>query len=101
LCRSNHGIVAQHAGRPRDPSSTGYLFITVWEDFDPGPRRRTLAGEAVIAPDEEHLLKDTWIQHYDTLLEPESESSATREDTGSDTRGIGDRAPRRWRSTTP
>ena len=44
----------------------------VWEDVE---SIRAFAGErwqeAVIAPDEEHLLKDTWIQHYDTLPEPE------------------------------
>ena len=74
LVSQQSGIVAQHVGRPPDPSSTEYLFITVWEDVE---SIRAFDGdrwqEAVIAPDEEHLLKDTWIQHYDTLLEPESE----------------------------
>jgi heme-degrading monooxygenase HmoA len=62
------GIVAQHVGKPRDPSSTEYLYVTVWEDVE---SIRAFAGErwqeAVIAPDEEHLLKDTWIGHYETL----------------------------------
>jgi heme-degrading monooxygenase HmoA len=63
-----------HVGRPRDSSSREYLFITVWEDVE---SIRAFAGErwqeAVIAPDEEHLLKDTWIQHYETLQQPGSE----------------------------
>ena len=74
LVSQQSGLVAQHLGRPRDSSSTEYLFITVWEDVE---SIRAFAGErwqeAVIAPDEEHLLKDTWIQHYETLQEPGSE----------------------------
>ena len=65
LVSQQAGIVAQHVGRPLDPSSTEYLYITVWEDVE---SIRAFAGErwqeAVIAPDEEHLLKNTWIQHY-------------------------------------
>jgi heme-degrading monooxygenase HmoA len=65
------GIVAQQVGRPRDPSSTEYVFVTVWKDVE---SIKAFAGErwqeAVIAPDEEHLLKDTWIRHYDALLKP-------------------------------
>jgi len=65
------GIVAQHVGRPRDPSSTEFLFVTVWEDVE---SIRAFAGErweeAVIAPEEEHLLKDTWIGHYEAMSIP-------------------------------
>ena len=68
LVSQQSGIVAQHVGRPRDPTSTEYLYITVWEDIE---SIRAFAGErwqeAVIDPDEEHLLKGTWIQHYETL----------------------------------
>ena len=74
LVSRQSGLVAQHVGGPRDPSSTEYLYVTVWEDVD---SIRAFAGEswqqAVIAPDEEHLLKDTWIGHYDVLLTPHSE----------------------------
>jgi heme-degrading monooxygenase HmoA len=60
--------VAQHVGRPRDSSSTEFVYITVWEDAE---SIRAFAGErwqeAVITPDEEHLLKDTWIGHYEVL----------------------------------
>jgi heme-degrading monooxygenase HmoA len=68
------GIVAQHVGRSRDPSSTEYLYVTVWEDIE---SIRAFAGdrwqEAVIEPEEEHLLKDTWIAHYEVLPTPASE----------------------------
>jgi heme-degrading monooxygenase HmoA len=67
------GLVAQHVGRPRDPSSTEHLYVTVWEDVE---SIRAFAGdrwqEAVITPDEEHLLKDTWIGHYEVLPVPGS-----------------------------
>jgi heme-degrading monooxygenase HmoA len=68
LVSQQAGIVAQHVGRPLDPASTEYLYVTVWEDVD---SIRVFAGEhwqeAVIEPDEEDLLKHTWIQHYETL----------------------------------
>ena len=68
LVSRQSGIVAQHVGKPRDPSSTEYLYVTVWQDVD---SIRAFAGEqwqeAVIAPDEAHLLKDTWIGHYEAL----------------------------------
>ena len=66
------GLVAQHVGRSRDPSSNEYLYITVWTDIE---SVKAFAGErwqeAVITPDEEHLLKDTWIGHYDALPTPD------------------------------
>ena len=68
LVSRQSGLVAQHVGKPRDPSSTEYLYVTVWEDVD---SIRAFAGErweeAVITPDEEHLLKETWIGHYDVI----------------------------------
>jgi heme-degrading monooxygenase HmoA len=72
LVSQQAGLVAQHVGRPRDPSSTEYVFVTVWEDVG---SIRAFAGErwqqAVITPDEEHLLKDTWIGHYEVLPTPD------------------------------
>jgi heme-degrading monooxygenase HmoA len=68
LVSQQSGLIAQHVGRPRDSSSTEYLYVTVWEDVE---SIRAFAGErwqdAVIAPDEEHLLKDTWIRHYEVM----------------------------------
>ena len=68
LVSRQSGLVAQQVGKPRDPSSSEYLFVTVWDDVE---SIRAFAGEhwqeAVIAPEEEHLLKDTWIGHYELL----------------------------------
>jgi heme-degrading monooxygenase HmoA len=68
LVSQQSGLVAQHVGKPRDPASTEYLYVTVWESVE---SIRAFAGErwqeAVIAPDEENLLKDTWIGHYEVL----------------------------------
>lgn len=62
------GLVAQHVGRSRDPSSTEYVYVTIWEDVE---SIRAFAGErweeAVITPDEEHLLRETWIAHYEVV----------------------------------
>jgi hypothetical protein len=55
-------------GRPRDPSSTEFVYVTVWEDVE---SIRAFAGErweeAVVAPDEERLLENTWIAHYEVF----------------------------------
>ena len=65
------GLVAQHVGRPRDPSSSEYVYVTVWDGVE---SIRAFAGErwqeAVITPDEKHLLRDTWIGHYEVLPIP-------------------------------
>jgi hypothetical protein len=62
------GLVARHVGRSHDPSSGEYAYVTVRQDVE---SIRTFAGErwqdAVIAPDKEHLLKDTWIAQYEVL----------------------------------
>ena len=68
LVSEQAGLVAQHVAGPRDSSSTEFLYVTVWEDE---ASIRAFAGErwqeAVIAPEEEHLLKDTWIGHYEVI----------------------------------
>jgi heme-degrading monooxygenase HmoA len=68
LVSQQKGLVAQHVGRPRDSSATEFVYVTVWEDLE---SIRAFAGEgwqeAVITPEEEHLLKDTWIGHYEVL----------------------------------
>jgi heme-degrading monooxygenase HmoA len=62
------GLVAQYVGRPCGPSSTAYMYVTVWEDVE---SIQAFAGErwqdAVITPDEKHLLRDTSIEHYEVL----------------------------------
>jgi heme-degrading monooxygenase HmoA len=71
LVSRQSGLVAQHVGRPRGPSSTEYVSVTVWEDVE---SIRAFAGErwqeAVITPDEADLLKETWIGHYEALQAP-------------------------------
>jgi hypothetical protein len=60
--------VVQHVGRSHDPSSGESRTLRFWQDVE---SIRAFAGErwqdAVIAPDEEHPLKDTWIAHYEVL----------------------------------
>jgi hypothetical protein len=72
LVSRQSALVAQHVGRPRDPSLTEYVYVTLWDDVE---SIRAFAGErwqeALITPDEEHLLKDTWIGHYDALPTPD------------------------------
>jgi hypothetical protein len=72
LVSQQSALVAQHVGRPRDPSLTEYVYVTLWDDVE---SIRAFAGErwqeALITPDEEHLLKDTWIGHYDALPTPD------------------------------
>jgi heme-degrading monooxygenase HmoA len=67
LVSQQPGIVAQHVGRPRDPASD-YVYVTVWENVE---SIRRFAGErwqdAVITPEEEHLLQGTSISHYEAL----------------------------------
>jgi heme-degrading monooxygenase HmoA len=68
LMSQQSGLVTQHVGKPIESSSSEFLYITVWEDVE---SIRAFAGErwqeAVITPDDEHLLKDTWIAHYEVL----------------------------------
>src|SRR3954447_1347875 len=68
LVSRQSGLVAQHVGKPRDSSSTEFVFVTVWKDVE---SIRAFAGEgwqeAVVEPEEEDLLKETWIEHYEVI----------------------------------
>jgi len=68
LVSQQSGVIAQHVGKPRDSASTEFVYVSVWEDVE---SIQAFAGErwqdAVIAPEEEHLLKDTWIGHYEVI----------------------------------
>lgn len=68
LMSQQSGLVAQHVGKPLESSSNEFLYVTVWEDVE---SIQAFAGErwqeAVITPDDEHLLKDTWIRHYEVV----------------------------------
>lgn len=73
LVSRQSGLISQHVGRPRQRSSTEYVFVTVWEDVE---SIQAFAGErweeAVITSDEQHLLKKTWIEHYEGVRGPSS-----------------------------
>ena len=62
------GLLTQHVGRSLEPSSNTYVYVTVGEDVE---SIQAFAGsrwkEAVITPEEAHLLTDTSIQHYEVL----------------------------------
>ena len=66
------GLLAQHVGRSLKASSSTYVYVTVWED---AKSIQTFAGsgweEAVITPEEAHLLEDTSIEHYEGLYPPD------------------------------
>jgi heme-degrading monooxygenase HmoA len=68
LVSQQSGVIAQHVGKPRDSSSTEFVYVTVWDDVE---SIRGFAGErwqeAVISPEEEDLLKETWIGHYEVM----------------------------------
>jgi heme-degrading monooxygenase HmoA len=68
LLTRQKGLVAQHVGRSIEPSSTEYVYVTVWEDVE---SVKAFAGEqwqeAVITPDDEHLIRDSWISHYKAI----------------------------------
>ena len=42
LVSKQSGLLAQHVGKPRDPSSTEYLYVTVWDNVE---SIRAFAGE--------------------------------------------------------
>ena len=49
-----------------------YVYVTVWEDVESIQAfARERWQKAVITPDEEHLLKDTWTGHYEVLPTPD------------------------------
>jgi heme-degrading monooxygenase HmoA len=62
------GLMGQHVGRPLDQSTSEYLYVTMWKNVE---SIRAFAGErwqeAVVTPDDAHLLNDTWIAHYQGL----------------------------------
>jgi len=51
------------------PAWVGHCLRVRRERVDPGFRRRA-REEAVITPKEEHLLKETWIGHYEVIPTP-------------------------------
>ena len=62
------GLVSQHVGRPSEGSPDEFVYVSVWQDIE---SLRGFAGdqwqEAVIDREEEHLLLETHIHHYEAL----------------------------------
>jgi hypothetical protein len=62
------GLVSQQVGRPRAGSSTTFVYVAPPQAVASiqVPSDDHLQ-EAVISPEDGHLLKDTWIGHYEML----------------------------------
>ena len=67
--KANPGLVSVMVGQPIDPLSTDFLMVLVWQDLD---ALKGFAGEQwenpVIDPAEAHLLKETFVYHYEAAL---------------------------------
>jgi heme-degrading monooxygenase HmoA len=68
LIRSQEGLVSVSVGLPQETSPREFSMVTVWRDLE---ALRRFAGDdwnrAVIHPDEEHLLRETFVHHYHAL----------------------------------
>ena len=64
--RNQPGLISASVGLPRSESPNEFSMVMVWKDVE---ALRGFAGEnwqqAVIDPDEVHLLKATHLYHYD------------------------------------
>jgi heme-degrading monooxygenase HmoA len=63
------GLLQLHVGTPREETPDEFAVILMWEDLTSlqaftGPQWR----EAVILPEEAHLLKSTHLHHYQSLF---------------------------------
>jgi heme-degrading monooxygenase HmoA len=65
---SHDGLVAQHVGRPMTSSPDEFVYIAVWRDL---AALRAFAGkdwtQAVVDPSEDHMLRETFLSHYEAL----------------------------------
>ena len=68
LVQSQPGIISVTAGRPRPETPTEFCMIMVWDSVD---SLRAFAGEnwreAHIHPDEEVLVRERSLHHYDLV----------------------------------
>ncbi|MHC4107713.1 MAG: antibiotic biosynthesis monooxygenase family protein [Planctomycetota bacterium] len=65
LIRAQEGLISASIGLPHETSPNEFAMIMHWRDLEAVQR---FAGEdwqnAVIHPDEAHLLKETCVHHY-------------------------------------
>ncbi len=70
MVRSQAGLESVSVGLPHDASPTEFSMVMVWRDLE---SLKGFSGEswqqAVIHPDEEHLLKETFVHHYDLAVD--------------------------------
>lgn len=70
LIRYQEGLVSVSVGLPHDTSPHEFSMVTIWRNLE---TLKQFAGEdwksAVIHPDEAHLLKETFVHHYQALDE--------------------------------
>ena len=68
MVKAQRGLVSVMVGTPSVAAPEEFLMTTVWQDLD---ALKGFAGEhwqnAVIDPDEAHLLKETFVHHYEAL----------------------------------
>lgn len=68
MVQSHAGVVSVTVGRPLATSPDEFLMISVWRDLD---ALRGFAGEEwqnpVIDPDEVHLLRETFLDHFELV----------------------------------
>jgi heme-degrading monooxygenase HmoA len=66
--RGRPGLLAQHVGRPLEPTAAEFVYVTVWEDL---AALQAFAGEewqaAHLLPEEVPLLQETLVDHYASL----------------------------------
>ena len=65
LVQSQDGLVSVSVGLPHEGSPNEFSMVMVWRDLD---ALKGFAGEdwqqAVVHPDEAHLLRETHVHHY-------------------------------------
>ena len=68
MVKARPGLVSVLVGTPNAASPEEFLMTSVWQDLD---TLKGFAGEhwqsAVIDPDEAHLLKETFVYHYEAV----------------------------------
>jgi heme-degrading monooxygenase HmoA len=72
MIKSRKGLISVSVGTPVASTPDEFVMIMVWQDID---SLRLFAGaeweNAVIDPDEGHLIKETFVHHYEVAVLPE------------------------------
>jgi heme-degrading monooxygenase HmoA len=69
LVKSQQGLVSVSVGTPNERTPNEFVMVMVWQNLE---ALRAFSGnkwyEAVIHPDEAHLLKETFLHHYEAAV---------------------------------